>query len=480
MIVVVGAGLGGLAAAISLAAAGLPVTVLEAAAQSGGKLGTVVLDGVEVDTGPSVLTLPDVLAELLRLGGLRLGEELRLTRPSPAFRYLYADRVALDVHVELDATLESVRRTLGSTARAEMLAFLEYSARIWSVAEGAFVRGEPPGLQTLWSRPVSEWARFAAIDPLRTMNDAILARVRDPHLRMLFQRYSTYNGSDVRRAPAALNCIAHVELALGGFGVLGGVVEIARALERAADRLGVVFRFGSRVVEVEGAGVVLDSGERVAAEGVVWNGEAAQLGAVMHHPGREEPPPDSLSAWCGILRARRGASGTRVAHTVVFPEDYNAEFIDVFDRRRAPASPTVYLCAQEACHGRAGWQEDEPVFVMVNVPSGSRGPPGEAGIGGVVRARLEEADLLVPGDAFVWQRSSAGLAERFPGSGGALYGGASHGAWSAFRRPANRVPGVRGVYLAGGSAHPGGGMPLAMLSGVAAARALLADRGDRA
>jgi phytoene dehydrogenase-like protein len=157
----------------------------------------------------------------------------------------------------------------------------------------------------------------------------------------------------------------------------------------------------------------------------------------------------------------------------VFPEDYLQEFADLFDRDAPPADPTVYLCAQEACHGRAGWPDEEPVFVMANVPAGHDGDCAE--LREVVRARIARAGLAAAEDALVWERTPAGLAEAFPGSRGSLYGAASNSAFAAFRRPPNRVPGVAGLYLASGSAHPGGGMPLCARSGLAAADAARTD-----
>jgi len=189
-----------------------------------------------------------------------------------------------------------------------------------------------------------------------------------------------------------------------------------------------------------------------------------------------------MSGWVGIVRARR-RTGTeaRVAHTVLFPGAYLEEFADIFDRDRPPAEPTVYLCAQEACHGRAGWAEEEPVFVMANAPAEPVDAPRAAATWDRLRdtslARVRAAGLCGEADALAWERTPAGLAAEFPGSRGSIYGAASNSPWAAFRRPPNRVPGVRGLYLASGSAHPGGGVPLCVLSGAAAARAILRDRG---
>ncbi|HEV2130141.1 MAG TPA: phytoene desaturase family protein [Longimicrobiaceae bacterium] len=497
-VLVIGAGMGGLSAAIALAASGVDVEVLEAGEWPGGKLGIRVIDGVEVDTGPSVLTLPETLDRILRLAGSSLAEEIELLEPEPSFRYLYPDGVVLDVHPSLDRTVESVERTLGYQAAGELAAFLAYSRRIWEAAAPHFVFGQAPSVGSLLTTGVPALASLPRIDPLRRMWEVIRRRIRTPHLRMLLARYATYNGSDPRRAPATLNCIAHVELALGGFGVRGGMYEIVRVLVRAAERLGVRIHYGARVTRIRLEGnqverVETEDGRAWHAEAVVANADAAQvlgelLPAAARRGGDVEP---SMSGWVAVLRARRRTGPEqRIAHTVLFPRDYLREFADIFDHQRPPREPTVYLCAQEIAHGRGGWPDYEPLFVMTNAPverDRAKNAPAEPAGGSTaesweilrerVLGRLDAAGLREEGDEILFERTPADLAVEFPGSRGSIYGAASNSPLAAFRRPPNRVPWVRGLYLASGSAHPGGGVPLCLLSGQAAARALLADHG---
>jgi 1-hydroxycarotenoid 3,4-desaturase len=166
---------------------------------------------------------------------------------------------------------------------------------------------------------------------------------------------------------------------------------------------------------------------------------------------------------------------------VLFPADYDAEFADIFDRDRPPVAPTVYLCAQERCHGTTGWADAEPVFVMANAPAEPadhpRAPEVWAALEAAVEHRARAAGAWRDGDALVWRRTPTQLAADFPGSRGAIYGAASNDRFAAFKRPPNRVSGVPGLYLASGSAHPGGGLPMVALSGLAAADCLGDDLG---
>lgn len=471
--IIIGAGIGGLASAIELAGRGWAVRVLEAAPEAGGKAGIALVDGVEFDTGPSLLTLPDVLDGVLRAGGTSLAAELDLLILNPAFRYVWPGGATLDMYANPVETLASVRDALGGDAEAEFASFLQYSRGIWEAASTHFVYAEAPTFFGIMRMGLSGLVTMSKIDGMRSMEVAIRSRVRTPALRDVLARYATYNGSDVRRAPATLNCIAHVELGLGGWGVRGGMYAIVRALERVARRLGVEFDFGHRVERVEvrhGQPVAVDGHD---AEVVVVNADigAVTTGLLLVEPRPTLPvEPRSMSGWNAVVRARRAP---RVGHTVLFPErPYLEEFADIFDRRRWPADPTVYVCAQERCHRRTGWAEEEPLFLMVNAPAGA----DVEGVEALAVRRLVGAGLLDADDAVVWRRTPRGLAERFPGSEGALYGAASNSVFAAFTRPSNRGT-ARGLYYASGSAHPGGGVPLCLQSGRQAAAEIVADFG---
>jgi phytoene desaturase len=474
--VVVGAGMGGLAAASQLAVAGWRVRLVEASDELGGKAGTATVDGVRFDTGPSVLTLPDVVADLFRDAGEDWRDHVELVRSERPFRYAWPDGTTLDVFADRGRTVGEVERVFGPQHARAFGDFLDYAAAIWSRVADAFVLAPAPSVARVLAGGPGVWASALRIDAFRTMAEAVRAQVREPHLQDVLLRYATYNGSDPERAPATLHCIAHVELTLGQYGVRGGMGTLVDALEALLVRQGVEIVRGHRVDRVivsrdAARGVRLDDGSTIEATACVLNCDADAVAPLLGLPSPTARGPRSMSGWTAVLRATRRSD--RPAHMVLFPSDYRREFADVFDRGRFPIDPAIYCCAQEPAHGIAGWPAHEPVFVMANAPAGGTETPAD--FAERIRTTLVDRGIVESDDAIVWSRTPRELAARFPGSAGSLYGRASHGWDAAFRRPPNRVPGVRGLALASGSAHPGGGVPLALLSGREAARCVLAD-----
>lgn len=477
-IVVIGGGIGGLSAALSLGGRGRPVVVLEAAEFLGGKAGVVEREGLTFDTGPSVLTMSYVFEELFSRAGLAFEDFVKLRTPNPSFRYLYPGGGVLDVFVELEETRASVERTFGARARDEFTEYLDLAGKVWRAAEPHFVRAPAPDFARLLRSGPRTWAQLVHIDGLRTMGKAIRSVVKTPELVMLFERYATYNGSDVRRAPGTLGCIAHVELALGGYGVEGGIGALVAGLVAAGEKLGVRYRTNTRVRRVElargsVASVVTDEG-RIPTTQVVANVEARHLFEELVPEAKgDREPPTSMSAYNAVYSV---PSAGRVAHTVVFPTDYEAEFRAIFDEKRVPSEPTIYLCAQEECHGRTPLYGRAPLFAMVNAPPDRGGAvPSARDVFVPVEKRLASLGLLDDSARLLWERTPHELAERFPGSDGALYGPASNDKWTAFRRTGNRIGAPHGLYFAHGSGHPGGGLPLVAQAGMLAADALLED-----
>ncbi len=474
-VVVVGAGVGGLCAAVRLAAAGRSVTVLERNEEAGGKLAVRRRDGFSFDTGPSLVTLPHLFDEVLALAGTSLAAEVDLVRLDPQFRYRWAGGSTLDVH-DAPARTAAAFDALSPGAGADYRAFLHDAERIWTVAERTFLAGPMGDVRQMVGRMRSP-LDLLAIDPLRTLARAAAARFADTRLRQWAGRYATYSGSSPYRAPATLSCIAHVEAAYGCWYPQGGLGELRDALVRAARTVGVDLRYGVDVAGI-GHGVVRTAdGEQVRARQVVANVDAVHLyrdlvgDARLTRRVRRAAPSGSGFV---ILAGVRGTTPGLAHHNVWFSPSYAAEY-DALDHGRAAHDPTIYACVSSVTDPTQAPAGDENWFLLVNVPPGPLPQPEAyaalvlarlAQRGGPdLRDRLAFTELITPTD----------LQSRYRAEGGAIYGTSSNGPRAAFVRPVNRSP-VPGLYLVGGSSHPGGGLPLVATSGRIVAELVLADR----
>lgn len=489
-VVVVGAGVGGLAAALDLAAQGLAVTVLERAAAAGGKLRTVEVDGAAIDAGPTVFTMRWVFDELYAAAGLDFAGALPLEPVVTLARHAWSDGARLDLHADLARSADAIAAFAGPAEGRRFLEFARRARGIYRTLEGPFLKAScasPLALaRAVGVRGLGELWR---ITPFSSLWRALGRHFHDPRLRQLFARYATYCGSSPFEAPATLMLVAHVEQE-GVWRVRGGMIRLAQALERAARSRGVQFRFGAEVAAIgarrgRADGVRLASGETLEADAVVVNADCAALAAGCFGPEAARAVPAvrgatrSLSAITWMLQAR--AEGFPLEHhNVFFSRDYRREFDELRRRGQVPAEPTVYVCAQDRGAGAAGADgAPERLLCLINAPANGDVHHYDAAEIRSCQARsfdlLQRCGLrLQTHDAWTRVATPTDFHRLFPASGGALYGPASHGPMASFRRAGarSRLP---GLYLAGGSVHPGPGVPMAALSGRLAAASLAAD-----
>uniref|UniRef100_UPI0035CC5D36 1-hydroxycarotenoid 3,4-desaturase CrtD n=1 Tax=uncultured Sphingomonas sp. TaxID=158754 RepID=UPI0035CC5D36 len=490
-VVIIGAGIGGLVSAALLAARGVAVTVVEAAATPGGKLRQVEAGGVAMDAGPTVFTLRHVFDTIFAACGSSLDTHLRLQPATILARHAWgADR--LDLFADPAASEAAIGAFAGAREAAGYRAFRAEAQRIFDTLDQPFLRApqtNPLGL-TLRMMARSGWRGLVdlnSIRPYESLWSALGDHFRDPRLRQLFGRYATYCGASPFQCPATLMLVAHVEAA-GVWLVEGGMYRLALALEALAERNGAVFRYDAPVREIvvergRAAGVLLASGERIAADAVVCNADPAALAAGAFGPATRHamrghaPRSSSALVWCATARPR---GFPLLRHTVFFSPDSAAEFAELRAGRLARA-PSVYVCAQDR-DADTGARPDgtERLQIIVNAPArGDTHILTQAEIEqctSSMQATLRRAGLTLdlPEAATVLTMPSD-FARMFPQTGGALYGPASHGWAASFRRPGSRTR-IPGLYCAGGSTHPGAGVPMAALSAQTAVACLLKDR----
>jgi len=490
-VVVVGAGIAGLAAAAKLSRQGVPVTVCEKESFPGGKIRQGMTPLGPIDLGPTVCTMPWVFDELLDGKTDNLMSRLKAEPLEVLAHHRWPDGSRFNLYHDPARSMQAVAEFAGLAEARRFQRFQSLSRRLHDALLESFLKTARPSLAGLVRRagPAGLVALGQAW-PFFSLWTRLGQLFRDPRLRQLFARYATYCGSSPLAAPATLMLIAHVEQC-GVWRMRGGMKEIANALEQTATGQGTKFLYGREVkaIHVAGgraSGVEWEDGSRLQASHVITNCDLRALssGALGKQVKSVVPSRQikerSLSAitWNGL--ADLGDEQLE-HHNVLFSRDYPTEFQDLFGRRTLPESPTVYLCASDRpvpVNHQPG--DRERTFLLINAPADGDKPEknwpalAQAACAGVI-AQLKACGINPGPDVTSFDITTpADFHQRFPATGGALYGGVTHGWRGAFARPgvATRLP---GLYLAGGGVHPGPGVPMAALSGLAAARCVMAE-----
>ena len=487
-VIVIGAGVGGLSAAIGLAARGAKVTLLEQNARVGGKLNLWEQGGFTFDTGPHVLTMLWALEEVFAAGGKRLADVLDLVRLDTVCRYHFEDGATLDAPADPEDAASALAR-FAPGDEAGFRRFLAYARQVSEATTDPFLR-QDFGAQVRGVPTPAQWGQlrdFLALKPWRTLREVVHTHFTDPRLRQIFELYALYSGSHPARASGIFATVADVQWRQGTYYLRGGLYALAKALQDTALSLGVTIQTETPAAEIivhghRARGVATRSGDRLYADAVVCNADCLTALTTLVPPSarrawterRVEKIEPSTSAFLLLL----GVQGTypQLAHHNSFlAQNGEAEFTAIFDKGRPAEDPTIGVACQSVTDPSKAPPGCSNLFVMTNPPALSvrfdwrlEAPRYRE----LVLTKLERMGLTRLRNRILVEQlwTPLDLQSRYSAYRGTIYGLSSNGWRQGFLRPPQVSPDVRGLYFVGGSTHPGGGVPLCALSGTNVAR----------
>lgn len=474
---VIGAGLGGLVISCLLAQKGHDVTVLEKNDVPGGKINEIRARGFRFDTGPSLLTMPVVLEKLFEFCDRSLSDYLQIETVDPICRYFYPNGIEFDCYRDSGINIAQIQQFAPGDVQAYRQ-FQKYAKRLYNHTKEAFLFNPLYGLPDLDALQLTD---FFKIDAFKTVSGRIDRMFESKELRKFFKRFTTYNGSSPYRAPATLNVIPHVELAMGGYYINGGMYSLVRALSRLAEELGVQIRYNTGVSRIglsgsRVSGVIDNAGTHHPADLVVSNADATetylQLLSGDHLSSWKQQRVKQLEPSCSgyvLLLGTDKQYNALSHHNIFFSDNYRREFQQIFQERVMPEDPTIYIANTSIANPGHAPDGGSNLFVLVNAPYLSNQYNWDEQEGAYRKkliTKLQERGLTDIGDHIVFSRSITprDFRRRYRSNRGSIYGTSSNSKWSAFMRPRNKCRSIEGLYLVGGSTHPGGGIPLVTLS----------------
>ena len=478
-VVVVGAGLAGLTAALHLAGRGREVTVVERESWPGGRAGRVDIHGYQLDTGPTVLTMPDIIDEAFAAVGGNRSDRLDLMTVDPAYRAQFADGSSLDVHSDAELMADAVAGFAGGAQAQGYRQLRDWLTRLYHVEFDGFISQN-------FDSPLSllnpQLARLTALGGFRKWDTMVNRYISDPRLRRVFTFQSLYAGVAPRQALAVYAVIAYMDTISGVYFPRGGMRALPDALAAAATDAGVRFVYGATVTGLERNGsrvaaVLTDSEERIACDAVVLTTELpttyALLGRRPRRLGRLRPAPSAVVAHIG--RRQSPSANTALAHhNIIFGDEWDRTFTDIIRDGRLMQDPSLLVTRPTASDPSLAPPDHELFYVLAPAPNLDRGVVDWSQVGDSYTEQLIDTveSRLIPNFRDGAEVLHVVNPEDWAAQGmvaGTPFALAHTFAQTGPFRPANLVRGSDNVVLAGSSTVPGVGVPTAMISGRLAA-----------
>jgi phytoene desaturase len=480
-IAVIGSGLAGLSAAIHLAVNGNEVDIYEQNDYAGGKLGEICHSGYRFDTGPSVITMPFIAEMVFQNAGFNLSDYITLESVEPINRNFFPSGNIIDTYSNIEK-MQSELAKISPKDAEKYPSYYEHIERIYKNAAEVFMFSPISEFMSLWRQgKIPSLFNLRHIDAFRTVHQSNASFFKNREIQMLFDRYATYNGSNPYKAPATLNIIPYVELQFGCFYIKGGIRRLAEALTQVALKLGCRFHFNTKVSKILNDGRKVTGIEientKIEYSKVIANSDVVEtfnymidgFDKVKKRLNKLEP---SLSGFVMMLGIE-GDFKELLHHNVFFTEDYKEEFQKIFIDQTYSNDPTIYLAITQKTDITDAPVGSENWFVLLNMPyikaehnfkeiSNSLRKiiiDKFVRFGFDINNKINYEKIITPEDLY----------QKFGSNRGSIYGISSNSRFAAFSRPANRSRAISGLYFAGGSTHPGGGIPLVLLSGKIAA-----------
>ena len=471
---VIGSGVAGLASACRLARAGYQVQVFEINPSHGGKLAEFQYEGFRFDKGPSLFTLPHILDELFQFCGENPRDYFTYRQLPLITKYFFPDGEEINAYANLEAFQEELVVKLGEHPD-NLKAFFKHIEEVYNYVSPIFLENPVREFYKYIQGSIWSFLKMSfKIDAFKTLAKSNEQWFQHEKSKLIFNRFATYNGSNPYKAPATLNIIPHLEHNLGAYYVDGGMRAIADSLYRLASKLGVDFQFYSRVESIEvvngiANGVIVE-GQLFKTDQVVCNMDI-NLAYPKLLPKQKAPKlylkQEKSSSALVFYWSMNAQMKQLDVHNILFSNDYKGEF-EYLQKGKISNDPTVYIyvsakvAPQDAPEGKENW------FVMINVPHDS----GQDWVQLVAKAKQDIKNKLnkmlsIKLDDFIEHEEvlDPQLIERDTSSiGGALYGNSSNNIFAAFLRHPHQNKQIKQVSFVGGSVHPGGGIPLCLLS----------------